>query len=352
MGILSLETAINAIRKKYGPTAISRGGDKRFRIGRIPTGSLSMDIETGGGWAKGKINELFGPYSSGKSYVAYLTIATNQAAYPNANFALIDFEGAFDEVWARKIGVDKSRLFIASPTYMEEGLDIADMLIKSGDMFLIVVDSWAAACPKAELEGEMSDFTVGLRARLGNKFIRKYRPTTATGLAEDEVDLGQTTLLILNQIYQGIGPYATENTPGGEQVKFGAMVRVRIRRGDLLQDKDTGAVLAQQSLFVVEKNKTFPPKRKGEFWFSVSDNADGKAGQIWRLGELLSYAASSGIIKVAGPWFYLPEAFGGEKFQGKDNLRAYVRNNPEIIPELEKLVMAEMFKGIYEQPEE
>jgi recombination protein RecA len=130
------------------------------------------------------------------------------------------------------------------------------------------------------------------------------------------------------------------------------MLRIRIRRGELLQDKDTGAVLAQQSIFVVEKNKTFPPKRKGDFWFSTSDNADGKAGQIWRLGELLTYAVSNGIIKVAGPWYYLPEAFGGEKFQGKENLRTYVRNNPEIVPELEKLVMSEVLKGTYEQSEE
>jgi recombination protein RecA len=161
-----------------------------------------MDIETGGGWAKGKINEIFGPPSGGKSFISYLTIATNQALYPDANFALIDFEGAFDEVWAKKIGVDKTRLLIASPVYMEEGLDIADALIKSGEMFLIIVDSWAAACPKAELDGEMGDFTMGLRARLGNKFIRKYRPTTQAGLDTGEVDLGNTTLLIINQIYQ------------------------------------------------------------------------------------------------------------------------------------------------------
>lgn len=348
MVFLSLEATIRQIHKKYGKNSLLRGGDKRFRVERIPSGSLSVDIETGGGWAKGKINELFGAPSGGKSYLAYLTIATNQQKYPEANFALIDFEGAFDEVWAKKIGVDKERLLIANPEYMEEGLDIADALIKSGDVFLIVVDSWAAACPKAELEGEMEDYTVGLRARLGNKFVRKYRPISGESLEEGEIDLGNTTLLILNQIYQGIGPYAKENTPGGEQVKFGAMLRIRIRRGELLQDKTTGAVLAQQSMFVVVKNKTYPPNRKGDFWFSTSDNPDGDAGQIWRLGELLTYAVNSGIIKVAGPWFYLPDAFGGEKFQGKDKLRNYVRDNPDISEELEKVVLEEVFKGMYE----
>ena len=337
---MSLDKIIADINKKYGDGALVRGADARgLKINRLKTGSLSLDAATGGGWAMGKINEIFGPYSGGKTYVSLLTVAQTQKDYPDANVAWIDFEGAFDKVWAQAIGVDTDRLLISSPEFMEDGLQIASELIQSGDVILVVVDSLAAACPKAEYEGDISDFTVGLRARLGNKFIRKSK--SKSNLLDAEVDLGKTTLLLINQIYAGIGPYAGEETPGGVQVKFGSMVRVRIRKGDLLQDKD-GAVLMQESRFTVEKNKTYPPKKTGSFSFSCKDNPKGKTGQIYRAGEIITFGTLTGIIRKAGAWYYLPESFGDEKFQGADKVADWIVEHPEEYARLEALIVEEI----------
>jgi recombination protein RecA len=345
--ILAIKKVMDDINKKYGEGTLVKGADARgLKINRLKTGSLTLDIATGGGWAMGKMNEIFGPYSGGKSYVAQLTIAQTQKEYPDMAVALIDFEGAFDEAWAEKIGVDVGSLLISSPEYMEDGLQIALQLIQSGDVALIVIDSLGAACPKAEYDGAMTDFTVGLRARLGNQFARKSKPHV--NLLDEEIDLGRTTILIVNQIYSNIGGYGDPDiTPGGIQVKHGSQVRVKIRKGDLVQDSD-GSLIMQESRFTVEKNKTFPPKKTGAFWFSTQDNPKGKAGQIWRAGEIITYGVLSGVIKRSGAWYYLPESLSkddeAEKFQGEAKLADFVTNNPDMYLKLEEMVLKELTK--------
>jgi recombination protein RecA len=206
-----------------------------------------------------------------------------------------------------------------------------------------VVDSLAAACPKAEYEGEMTDFAVGLRARLGNKFVRKSKGRT--NLLEEEYDLGKTTVLVVNQTYKNIGGYGDPDvTPGGEQVKFGAMIRVKIRKGDVINDSKDGTQIMQESRFTVVKNKTHPPHKAGAFWFSTQDNPKGKAGEIYRTGEIITYGILTDIIKRSGAWYYLPEYFGEVKFHGEPKLADWVIENPEAYLELEEMIMKEIIK--------
>jgi recombination protein RecA len=343
---LAIQKVIDDVNKRYGKGSLVRGADARgLKINRLKTGSISLDVATGGGWAWGKLNEVFGPYSGGKSYVSQLTMAQTQRDYPNANVALIDFEGAFDSYWANKIGVDVDNLLISSPEYMEDGLQIAVDLIHSQDCALIVVDSLAAACPKAEYEGDITEFTVGLRARLGNKFVRKSKGKV--DLTAEELDLGQTTILVVNQTYKNIGGYGDPDvTPGGEQVKFGAMIRVKIRKGEVVNDTKDGTQIMQESRFSVVKNKTYPPHKAGAFWFSTQDNPKGKAGEIYRAGEIITYGVLTGVINRSGAWYSLPEEFGLEKsLQGEAAVADWVAENPSSYPRLEELVMKAILKG-------
>jgi recombination protein RecA len=343
---LAIQKTVDDVNKKFGKGALVRGADARgLKCHRLKTGSIALDVATGGGWAWGKMNEVFGPYSGGKSYVSQLAMAQAQREYPDANVAIIDFEGSFDSYWASRIGVDVDNLLISSPEFMEDGLQIAVDLIHSGDCALIVVDSLAAANPKAEAEGEMTDFTVGLRARLGNKFVRKSRGKI--NLLEEELDLGQTTILVVNQTYKNIGGYGDPDiTPGGDQVKFAAMIRVKIRKGEVVNDSKDGTQLMQESKFIVVKNKTFPPHKAGGFWFSTQDNPKGKAGEIYRTGEILTYGILTNVISRSGAWYSLPEEFGLEKsLQGEAAVATWVEENPDKYPRLEELVMQEIMGG-------
>jgi recombination protein RecA len=343
---LAIEKVLADINKKFGTGAIVVGADAvGLKVNRLKTGSLSLDVCTGGGWAMGRMNEIFGKYSSGKSYISMLTTAQTQKDYPNSNIGWVDFEGSFDKEWAKCIGVDTDKLLMASPETMEQGLQIAVDLIKSGEVILVVIDSLAAACPEAELEGDMTAFTIGLRARLGNQFARKSK--TKTNLLSDDIDIGQTTLLIINQQYSGIGTYATDETPGGVQVKHASMVRVNIRKGEkeLQTVSPDGTLVMQGSRFVVEKNRTFPPKKAGSFLFSTADNPRGKKGEIYRVGEILTYGIRCDIIERKGAWYYLPEMFGNDlKFQGEVKLAEWMQENPEGYAKLEETVMQEVLK--------
>ena len=343
---LAIQKVIEDVNKRYGKGALVRGADARgLRINRLKTGSIALDVATGGGWASGKLNEIFGMYSGGKTYVALLTMAQTQRDYPEANVALIDFEGAFDSNWAKKVGVDVDKLLISSPEYMEDGLQIAIDLIHSQDCALIVIDSLAAACPKAEYDGDITDFTVGLRARLGNKFVRKSKGKV--DLTNEELDLGQTSILVVNQTYKNIGGYGDPDvTPGGEQVKFGAMIRVKIRKGEVINDSKDGTQLMQESRFTVVKNKTYPPHKAGAFWFSTQDNPKGRAGEIYRTGEIITYGILTDVISRSGAWYTLPEEFGLEKaLQGEAAVAEWVVENPDKYPRLEELVMQSILKG-------
>jgi len=341
---LAVQKIIEEANKKYGKGTLVRGADARgLKINRLKTGSISLDAATGGGWAQGRMNEIFGPYSGGKSYVAQLTMAEAQRAYPDMEVALIDFESAFDSSWAQKIGVNTDDLLISQPEYMEDGLQIAIDLINDGNVSLVVIDSIGAACPRAEYEEAMEKLTVGLRARVGNQFARKSKPHVNL----EEIDLGRTTVLIINQIYTNIGGYGdTDITPGGYQLKHAYMVRVKIRKGELVQDKTDGSLIMQESRFTVEKNRTFPPKKAGAFWFSTQDNPKGKAGEIYRAGEIITYGVLTGVIQRSGSWYSLPEEFGLEKsLQGEVAVADWVAANPTKYPRLEELVMNAILKG-------
>lgn len=342
---LAIQKVMDDMNKKYGPGALVKGKDaKGLKINRVKSGSLAVDVATGGGWIQGHINEIFGPYSGGKSYLWQLTMAQIQKDYPGSTNALIDFENAFDHTWASKIGIDTDNLLISTPEYMEDGLDIAVNLIKSGDVFAVVVDSLAAACPKAEAEGDMTDFTVGLRARLGNKFARKSRPKSS--LLAEEIDLGKTTVFIINQTYTNIGGYGDpEVTPGGQQVRFFAMLRLKIRKGETINETD-GTMLMQESKFTVVKNKSHPSNTAGAFWFSTKDNPKGNAGKIYRAGEVVTYGVITDIIKRSGAWYSLPEEFGLEKsLQGEKAVAEWIEENPDKFPRLEELVIQKIIKG-------
>jgi recombination protein RecA len=329
---MSLKAALAQIEKKYGENKVMLASEATgLAIRRISSGSLALDIEIGGGWAQGKIHEIYGPFSSAKTYLALLTVATNMKKYPDAKFAWVPFE-PFDIERAEQIGVDLNRLLITEAEYMEQGFDIAEALIKSGELFMIVIDSWGAACPKAELEGDMEAFTVGLRARIGNKFIRKIAGANDKLTAID-VDLGNTTILILNQVYQGIGPYASEETPGGRAVGFFSVIRVRVRKKEL-EPKDEAPV-AQETAFVVEKNKTFAPKKRGSFWFCLVDNKRGKAGEIWRFGEILEYGIIADVITRGGAMYY----YGEHKLKGQTELKDFFYEHPEELEKVEKAIM-------------
>jgi recombination protein RecA len=334
---VSLESALKEIEKKW-PNKVMLGSEAvGLRVHRIPTGSLALDVETGGGWAQGSINEIYGDFSSGKTFILYKTIAVNQKKYPEGNFVLLLYED-FDPVWATVCGVDLNRLHIIRPTYMEDGLDIAERLIKSGDLFFLGLDSYGAMCPKAEFEADMEQNTMALKARLGNKWIRKIAGVNDDMRLED-VDLGNTTVLIINQVYSTMSMYGNPLAPpGGKAIGFFARIRVRIRSAEQVREKD-GSVISQLSAFTTEKNKTFPPKRKGEFWFNISDNPMGPAGSVNRLDELTRYGITYGVIRQSGAWFYLPEFISEDKFQGKANLAEFLMEQDDsVIDQLESMV--------------
>lgn len=340
----SLEQTLREIEKKWPKKVVLGSEAVGLKVKRIPTGSLSLDVETGGGWPQGRISEIYGDLSSGKSFVLYKTISANQKKYPEAKFALLLYED-FDPEWATTCGVDLDRLHIIRPTYMEDGLDIAEKLIKSGDLFFLGLDSYGAMCPKAEFEGEMEQATMALKARLGNKWIRKIAGAN-DDMTLEEVDLGNTTVLIVNQVYNTMSMYGNPlEPPGGKAIGFFALVRVRIRKSNFAQDKDVGTVFAQESSFVVEKNKTFPPKRKGSFWFNTVSNVMGDAGTISRLDEISRYGVSLGIIERAGAWYKLPEHLYDGKFQGQQSMIEWLSEHPEVIDALENLVLGSLRKG-------
>jgi recombination protein RecA len=340
---LAIKQIMDEANKKYGKGFIVKGADAAgLELQRLRTGSLMLDLATGGGWAMGKINELYGKYSSGKSFLAQLTVAQTQRDYPEREVVWIDFEGAFDAKWAKKIGVDTDSILITSPEFMEDGLQLAVDLIHSKDVSLIVIDSLAAAQPKSEGENEVGKIDVGTRAKISNKFVRKTRSKVDLTLPPD---LGNSTILVLNQTYMLIGSYGDPDvTPCGEQMKFGAMLRVKIRKGETTEDKSEGTTLMQEAKFTVVKNKTFPPHTAGSFWFSVKDNPKGKRGEIYRAGEVITCGMLTEVIRRAGPWYYLPEEFGDLKFQGEQKVAEWADQNPEDYKKLEEIILREVIK--------
>jgi len=315
----ALEMALAAIDKQYGKGSVMRMGEKgSMAIEAIQTGAMALDVALGvGGLPRGRIVEIFGPESSGKSTLAMHVVA--EAQRNGGICAYIDAEHAMDPVYAQAIGVDIDQLLISQPDTGEQALEIADMLVRSGALDVVVIDSVAALTPRAEIEGEMGDTHVGLQARLMSQALRKL---TAN------LNRTNTIMIFINQLREKIGVMygSPETTPGGRALKFYASVRLDIRRIESI--KDGAEVVGNRTRVKVVKNKVSPPFRQAEF-----DIMYGKG--ISREGSLLDMAVDMAIIKKSGSWF----TYDGEQLgQGRENAKGFLIANPEIMVEVSEKV--------------
>ncbi|WP_172121113.1 recombinase RecA [Actinomyces faecalis] len=322
----ALATALSQIDKAFGKGSVMRlGDDNRPPVSVIPTGSIALDVALGvGGLPRGRIIEIYGPESSGKTTVALHAVASAQKAGGNAAF--IDAEHALDPVYAKALGVDTDNLLVSQPDTGEQALEIADMLIRSGGLDIIVIDSVAALVPKAEIEGEMGDSHVGLQARLMSQALRKITGAlSATG----------TTAIFINQLREKIGVFFgnPETTTGGKALKFYASVRIDVRRIQTLKDGDQP--VGNRTRAKVVKNKMAPPFKQAEF-----DIVYGQG--ISREGSLLDMGVENGIVRKSGAWF----TYGTDQLgQGKENARTFLKDNPELADEIENKILAALGIG-------
>ncbi len=323
----ALDTALAQIERQFGKGSVMRlGSDERAPVEVIPTGSIALDVALGiGGLPRGRIIEVYGPESSGKTTVALHAIANAQAAGGTAAF--IDAEHALDPEYAKALGVDIDSLFVSQPDTGEQALEIADMLIRSGGIDIIVIDSVAALVPRAEIEGEMGDSHVGLQARLMSQALRKL-----TGA----LNTTGTTMIFINQLREKIGVFfgSPETTAGGKALKFYASVRLDIRRIETLKD-GTDAVGNRTRVKVV-KNKMASPFKQAEF-----DIIYGLG--ISREGSLLDFGVEHDIVKKSGAWYTYE---GDQLGQGKENSRKYLIENSEVADEIEKKIKTKLGIGV------
>ena len=312
---------MDKIEKNFGKGSIMKMGDDNVQeVEVIPTGSIALNAALGvGGYPKGRIIEIYGPESSGKTTLAIHAIAEAQKAGGIAAF--IDAEHAFDRFYAAKLGVDVDNLWISQPDNGEQALEIAEQLIRSSAIDIIVIDSVAALTPKAEIEGDMGDNKVGLQARLMSQALRKL--TSA-------ISKTNTTCIFINQLREKIGIMFgnPETTTGGNALKFYASVRLDIRRSTQLKDGEE--VIGNQTKVKVVKNKVAPPFRKAEFDIMFGEG-------ISRAGEIIDLGADLGIIKKSGSWYSYNETKLG---QGRDASKQVIQDNPELAEELEGLIFA------------
>lgn len=317
----ALQAAMDKIEKTFGKGSIMKMGDDNVQeVEVIPTGSVALNAALGvGGYPKGRIIEIYGPESSGKTTLAIHAIAEAQKAGGIAAF--IDAEHAFDRFYAAKLGVDVDNLWISQPDNGEQALEIAEQLIRSSAIDIIVIDSVAALTPKAEIEGDMGDNKVGLQARLMSQALRKL--TSA-------ISKTNTTCIFINQLREKIGIMFgnPETTTGGNALKFYASVRLDIRRSTQLKDGEE--VIGNQTKVKVVKNKVAPPFRKAEFDIMFGEG-------ISRAGEIIDLGADLGIIKKSGSWYSYNETKLG---QGRDASKQVIQDNPELAEELEGLIFA------------
>ena len=317
----ALQAAMDKIEKNFGKGSIMKLGDENVQqVEVIPPGSIALNAALGvGGYPKGRIIEIYGPESSGKTTLAIHAIAEAQKAGGIAAF--IDAEHAFDRFYASKLGVDVDNLWISQPDNGEQALEIAEQLIRSSAIDIIVIDSVAALTPKAEIEGDMGDNKVGLQARLMSQALRKL--TSA-------ISKTNTTCIFINQLREKIGVMFgnPETTTGGNALKFYASVRLDIRRATQLKDGEE--VIGNQTRVKVVKNKVAPPFRKAEFDIMFGEG-------ISRAGEIIDLGAELGIIKKSGSWYSYNDTKLG---QGRDASKQVIQDNPELAEELEGLIFA------------
>ena len=315
----ALQAAMDKIEKNYGKGSIMKLGDEHVQeVEIIPTGSIGLNAALGvGGYPKGRIIEIYGPESSGKTTLAIHAIAEAQKMGGIAAF--IDAEHAFDRFYAAKLGVDIDNLWISQPDSGEQALEIADQLIRSSAIDIIVIDSVAALTPKAELEGDMGDNKVGLQARLMSQALRKLTST---------ISKTNTTCIFINQLREKIGVMFgnPETTTGGNALKFYASVRLDIRPGQPIKDGEE--MIGRQTRVKVVKNKVAPPFRKAEFDIMFGEG-------ISRTGEIIDLGTDLGIIKKSGSWYSYNDTKLG---QGRDAAKQCIADNPELGEELEALV--------------
>ncbi len=319
----ALNSVFEVIEKQYGKGSIMKLGDTTaVDVDVIPTGSMTLDMALGvGGIPKGRVIEIYGPESSGKTTVALHIVAEAQKRGGEAAF--VDAEHALDPVYAKNLGVDIDNLIVAQPDTGEQGLEIAEALVRSGALDVIVIDSVAALVPKAEIEGEMGDSHVGLLARLMSQALRKLTGITSkTG----------TTVIFINQLREKVGVvYGNpETTPGGRALKYFSSVRLDVRKLEAI--KNGTEVVGNKTRVKVVKNKVAPPFKEAEF--------DILYGQgISKEGNILDVAVSMDIIQKSGAWF----SFEGERLgQGRDNVRKYMQDNPEFTKDIEEMVREKM----------
>ena len=316
----ALQLAMEKIDKDFGKGAIMKLGDDHVEdVQVIPTGSVTLNLALGvGGYPRGRVIEIFGPESSGKTTLAIHAMAEVQKQGGIA--AIIDAEHAFDRFYAEKLGVDTDNLLIAQPDSGEQALEIADKLISSAAVDLIVIDSVAALTPKAEIDGDMGDNKVGLQARLMSQALRKM---TAT------INKTQTTCIFINQLREKIGVMFgnPETTTGGNALKFYASVRLDIRRVSAIKEGDD--IIGNQVRVKVVKNKVAPPFKKAEFDLMFDEG-------ISRSGEIVDLGVAKGILQKSGSWF----SYDGKKLaQGRDAVKKVLRENPDLAEEIEAKIM-------------
>jgi len=312
----ALQAAMSKIEKDFGKGSIMKLGDDSIEsVDVIPTGSIGLDLALGvGGYPRGRIIEIYGPESSGKTTLAIHAIA--EAQKQGGIAAIIDAEHAFDRFYAEKLGVDVENLWISQPDNGEQALEIADQLIRSSAIDIIVIDSVAALTPKKEIEGEMGDSAVGLHARLMSQALRKLTATIAKT---------NTTCIFINQLREKIGIMFgnPETTTGGNALKFYASVRIDIRKSTAIKDGDE--VLGNLTKVKVVKNKVAPPFRRAEFDIMFGEG-------ISKVGEMIGWGVEYGSVQKSGSWF----SYGGQKLaQGRDAAKSLLRDNPELCDELE-----------------
>ena len=322
----ALDAAMSQIEKQFGKGSVMKLGEyKAMEVEAIPTGSLTLDVALGiGGIPKGRIIERYGPESSGKTTLALHAVAESQKAGGTAAF--IDAEHALDPVYARKLGVDIDNLIVSQPDTGEQALEIAEALVRSGAIDIIVVDSVAALVPKAEIDGDMGDTHVALQARLMSQALRKLAGV---------LNKSKTAIIFINQLREKVGIMFgnPETTPGGRALKFYASVRLDIRRIENI--KVDGEVVGNRTRVKVVKNKVAPPFREAEFDILYGEG-------ISKEGSVLDLAVNLDIIEKSGAWF----SYKGNKIgQGRENVKKYLKENPKILAEVEEKIRANYSKA-------